>query len=307
METEPDPRAEHPSTYAVQDRSSQEELTRLHVQDQMVTAGMGGVLPEQSDTTTFQKILDVGCGPGGWLIAVAKTYPGASLLVGVDISGKMLAAARTQAEALGMSDRVEFHVMDALRMLEFPTGFFDLVNLRFAQSWLRTWDWPKLLQEFSRVSRPGGVIRLTDSDFWQGNSPAFQRLNAPWPEAAYRAGLYFTPDRNGVTSQLARLLDQHGILNVQTRACRLEYRAGTPEGQHFYEDVRLGARTGLPFLRKWTQVPDDYETLYQQMLSEMQQPDFVGTWDLLTAWGTSPSKDKSTPPVSMWTDRESHT
>lgn len=312
MSTSPDPRdpldsrKEHPSTYAVQDRSNQEELTRLQVQDRMVTAGMGGVLPEQPDPTIFQKILDVGCGPGGWLIEVAKTYPGASLLVGIDISGKMLASARTQVEALGIGDRVEFHVMDALRMLEFPSGFFDLVNLRFAQSWLRTWDWPKLLQEFKRVTRPDGVIRITDSDFWEGNSPAFQRLNAPWPEAAYRAGLYFTPDRNGVTSQLARLLSQHSIQNVQTRPCRLEYRAGTPEGHHFYEDVRLGARTGLPFLRKWTQVSDDYETTYQQMLSEMQQPDFVGTWDLLTAWGNRPTERETASSPSMWTDRESH-
>ena len=37
---------------------------------------------------------------------------------------------------------------------------------------------------------------------------------------------------------------------------------------------------------KWTSVPDDYEEIYQQMLTEMQQPDFVATWTLLTAWGT---------------------
>ena len=41
----------------------------------------------------------------------------------------------------------------------------------------------------------------------------------------------------------------------------------------------------LPFLHKWTRVPHDYENIYQQALSEMQQPDFVATWNLLTAWG----------------------
>ncbi len=35
-------------------------------------------------------------------------------------------------------------------------------------------------------------------------------------------------------------------------------------------------------------VPDDYEEIYQQMLSDMQQPDFVATWGLLTAWGNTP-------------------
>jgi hypothetical protein len=38
-------------------------------------------------------------------------------------------------------------------------------------------------------------------------------------------------------------------------------------------------------MRKWTDVPDDYEDLYQQMLREIQQPDFVARLSLLTAWG----------------------
>jgi hypothetical protein len=41
MSTADQPRREHPSTYFVQDRSSQEELNRLRLQDQMVTAHLG--------------------------------------------------------------------------------------------------------------------------------------------------------------------------------------------------------------------------------------------------------------------------
>jgi hypothetical protein len=40
------------------------------------------------------------------------------------------------------------------------------------------------------------------------------------------------------------------------------------------------------YLQKWTRVPDDYQELYQQALEEMQQPDFVATHVLTTAWGT---------------------
>jgi hypothetical protein len=49
------------------------------------------------------------------------------------------------------------------------------------------------------------------------------------------------------------------------------------------ENNQLTFRTGLPFLRKWTQVPDDYEALCQQALQEMQQPDFVATLDIQAA------------------------
>jgi tRNA G46 methylase TrmB len=67
------------STYFVQDRSNKEELTRIAIQDQMLTASMGGVLPERTDTSLFHRVLDVGCGTGGWAIEAAKTYPTMSL------------------------------------------------------------------------------------------------------------------------------------------------------------------------------------------------------------------------------------
>jgi ubiquinone/menaquinone biosynthesis C-methylase UbiE len=104
-------------------------------------------------------VLDVGCGTGNWLIEAAKAYPTMSLLIGIDISAKMVKYACEQAEEQQVNDRVEFHTMDALRLLEFPDKYFDLVNLRLGVSYLRTWDWPKLLQELQRVTRSGGVIR----------------------------------------------------------------------------------------------------------------------------------------------------
>ncbi|MBV9231493.1 MAG: class I SAM-dependent methyltransferase [Chloroflexi bacterium] len=288
MTTNP-PRREQPSTYFVQDRSNEEEFTRLQIQDQIITAGMGGLLPEQPDPTVFKRVLDVGCGTGGWLIEAAKTYPTMSRLIGVDISKRMIDHARARAETEQVSDRVEFHVMDALLMLEFPSDYFDLVNQRMAMSWLRTWDWPKLLNEYQRVTRQGGVIRITESDiFTQSSSPALLRLGQLFIQSFYRAGHFFTPDHNGVTSELVRLLRQYSFQNVQTRAHALHYRAGTPEGQHFAEDMRLVYRTIVPFFRKWTQMPEDYETIYQQMLNDLQQPDFVATWELLTVWGQSP-------------------
>src|ERR1700757_2146673 len=138
MADQPDARRELASTYFVQNRSSHQEMSRLQVQDQMLTVSMGGALPEQADPMRFQRVLDVGCGTGDWLIAAAKTYPSMSLLIGADISAKMLRSARSQAEDQQVHDRVEFAVMDALRRLEFPDDFFDLVNQRLGASWLRT-------------------------------------------------------------------------------------------------------------------------------------------------------------------------
>ena len=284
--TEPQKSKEHPSTYFVQDRSNEEELIRLHIQDQLVTTGMGGVLPEQDGR--FQRVLDVGCGTGNWLITLAQQAPTSSLLIGVDVSRRMIEYARAQAQAAGVADRVEFHVMDALRMLEFPRNYFDLVNQRFGMSYLRTWDWPQLLQEYQRVTRPGGIIRITESDMVTSNSSALNVLCDLFFSALNRAGHFFFPERDGVTRALEPTMHQAGLLNLQTRVHRLEYHAGTPEGQLFAEDMKHTFRTGVPFLRKWTQVPSEYDSIYQQALQAMQQPGFVAPWRLLTAWGTAP-------------------
>ena len=283
-----EPPREHPSTYFVQDRSNLDEMARLEMQDRLVTAGMGGVLPELVDPTNLRRVLDVGCGTGGWLIETARTYPMIEKLVGGEISGKMVEYARAQAEEQHLSGRVEFQTMDALRILEFPPASFDLINHRFGMGWLRTWDWKKLLLEYQRVCRPGGIIRITEASVsYESNSPALNILNNLLLEAFYRSGRLFNASREGLTGELVHLMSQHGIADVQTQVHTLVYRAGTVEGQGLREDIARLFRVSLPFLQKWINVLGDYEEIYQQALREIQQPEFVATGYPLTAWGTS--------------------
>ena len=291
-----EPLREHPSTYYVQDLSNQEEITRLEIQDKMLTTSMGGVLPELDDPTLLRWVLDVGCGTGGWLMETARTYPTIEKLVGGDISGKMMTYARAQAEAKPLDGRVEFRTMDALRVLDFPPASFDLVNQRAGVSWLRTWEWPRILLEYQRVTRSGGIIRITEPNMVESNSPALTKLCNIAFEANYHSGRFFAARGDGATCELVRLMTQHGIQDVQTRVHTLVYQVGTEAGQYFYEDMLRMFRVMVPFLQKWTSVPNDYEEIYQQALKEMQQPDFVATWTWLIAWGTKPMYG---PPLLM--------
>jgi ubiquinone/menaquinone biosynthesis C-methylase UbiE len=293
MSTPQKPQQEHPNTYAVQDHY-EEELKRLQLQDEVTTLTLGGLLPEQEHPEDLRRVLDVACGNGGWLIRMAKKYPDIAQLIGGDVNNLMLNSGRARASEEQVDDRVEFHQMDALRMLEFPTDYFDLVNQRFGMSYLRTWDWPKLLQEFQRVTRPGGVIRLTESDYpFASSSPTVLHLFRLLTQATYQAGHLFALDKNGVSDELARLLHQYGgIEEVQTRTYMIDHRAGTAEGTLFAEDVKHIFRVALPFLQKWTRVPDDYEEIYQRMLSEMQHPDCVTTVQVVTAWGIKEQQDE---------------
>jgi ubiquinone/menaquinone biosynthesis C-methylase UbiE len=283
---------EQPSTYFVQDRRNKDELTRLIIQDQILTEAMGGVLSEQTDPSNFHRVLDVGCGTGGWAIDAAKAYPHMSL-VGIDISEHMINYAREHARAEQVAERVSFHVMDALSELKFPPASFDLVNLRMGASFVRTWDWPGLLGEFQRITRPGGIVRLTDAHVAENSgSPALTSLHQVLCQAFYNAGNFFSPQSDGPISGLAPLLTRFGLSNVQTCMHVATYRAGTPAGQFFIEDMQRLYRTGRPFFQKWLRIPEDYDALYQQALVEMQQADFVAIWRFVTVWGTVATNDQ---------------
>jgi len=173
-------------------------------------------------------------------------------LVGIDSSRRMIDYAHAQSAAQHVDDRVSLYVMDALGILDFPDTSFDLVNVRFALSFMRTWDWPRLLRELLRISRPGGVVRLTDEEvIHQSTSPAAMEFCEMLLCALYRAGHLFTQESTGLTAHLVPLLSQHGYQQVQTRVYALQYRAGTPEGQAYAEDGVRVFQTLRPFLQKW--------------------------------------------------------
>ncbi|QBD76754.1 class I SAM-dependent methyltransferase [Ktedonosporobacter rubrisoli] len=279
---------EHPSTYFVQDRQNEEELTRVTIQDHMITAAMGGVLPEHKNISKLRRVLDIGCGTGGWIIDTAQEYPELSL-IGVDVSQRMISHAREQAFQQHVEERVEFLVMDALRMLEFPNAYFDLVNMRLGSSFLRTWDWRKLFSEMLRVTHAGGVIRVTEPEIINhSNSPSHMRLHEMLLCALFQAGHLFTQGSTGLTAKLPELFYQYGCQQVQTRPYVLAYRAGTQEGQAYYNDVVYGFRTLRPFIRKWGCLAEDYDAIYRQAIEEVGRSDFQVSWTLHCVWGIRP-------------------
>jgi SAM-dependent methyltransferase len=65
------------------------------------------------------RIVEIGCGEGEAAINIAKAFPAATV-DGFDIDEASVAAARTQAAEVGLSDRVRFEVWDASRGVTGP-------------------------------------------------------------------------------------------------------------------------------------------------------------------------------------------
>ncbi len=119
-------------------------------------------LPEQADVSTISSVLDIASGSGEWAIATAQAYPHMQV-VGIDSDIQMVDNARARAKVRGI-DNVRFTVMAPFEPLDISGGSFDLVNVRFIVGLIPAEAWPKVLQEFLRVTRPGGHIRLTEND-----------------------------------------------------------------------------------------------------------------------------------------------
>lgn len=273
------------TTHYAQDGHTKTNTSRLTQMDRLITSFQGGILPEQANPDMLKHVLDIGCGSGNWLINAALQHPTMSL-VGIDIDPYIVKYVGEQAEAAQVSERVEVRCMDALKRLEFPDASFDLVNLRFAAGFLRTWDWPKLLKEIVRVTQPQGIIRVVELEtINQSSSAAMVQLGMQLARAFYFAGHFFTPEATGITAHLEGLLRVQGYQQIQMQKVTSATQAETEAGQKMHEVSMRHFMKLRPFIQKWSGA-EDYDSFYQQALTDAQQDkDFFMQLDFLIVWG----------------------
>lgn len=109
------------STYLF-DAESAVELVRLLNQDRFITRAMGGACAGWPELPEDAEILDLACGPGGWVLDVAYELPNAEVC-GVDISSAMIDYANARARSQGITN-ASFGTMDITHPLDFADASF---------------------------------------------------------------------------------------------------------------------------------------------------------------------------------------
>jgi ubiquinone/menaquinone biosynthesis C-methylase UbiE len=140
-----------------------------------------------------EHLLDAGCGTGLTALRIAQRYP-ACALHGIDISPKMIMAARQDAEKQGLE--VEFQV-GSITALPYPDAAFDAVITNIMFHHLDLTEKRKAVNEVARVLKPGG--RYISSEFGPRARNALQRYLAKgeytlYPTHLSEAGLVIVHD-----------------------------------------------------------------------------------------------------------------
>mgnify|MGYP006280136195 CR=1 FL=1 len=195
--------------------------------------------------------LDVGCGVGGYDIALVRDH-GAADVVGIDIGPAVVAAARDRAAAAGLAARLEFRVV-APGPLPFADERFDFVFTKDTLADVPLADKPALFAEMFRVCRRGGALVLSDwfcteADYtpemreWTGEGDETYEMHTLADAADYAAAAGFEgverDDRNDWFRAYAR--DEYERLRGELYA---EYvrRFGEAQAERSVENARIRA------------------------------------------------------------------
>lgn len=247
-----------------------------------------GLLPQAIDLTSRAEILDVGCGPGGWVMEVARRFP-TSRVRGIDISNLMIAYAQFCAQAEKRSN-VQFSQADARHAVPFPDAVFDVVHARLAGAWLSNPTWPVIIQNYYRVLKPGGVACCIECEsLGVTNSAALTRYGALGVQGTRRANQCFSPsDENmGVPMMLPKFFRDAGFRDIQREAHAVLYSYGAASHQAMFDTLASGLKLLQPFLlSQQVATQAELDVLYDQAIKDMLSEDFHAIMYYFSVWGT---------------------
>ncbi|CAA7264772.1 unnamed protein product [Cyclocybe aegerita] len=140
--------------------ADEEELDRLDKQHTMFVDMMGGKYVPGMEAVMADDVpgetkacLDLGCGSGSWIMDVARDFPRCNA-VAVDL---------VPMQSTSMPPNLRSEVDDINLGLEHFYGDFNVVHARLISSGIK--DYHLLVDQISRVLRPGGLIDISEFDF----------------------------------------------------------------------------------------------------------------------------------------------
>jgi ubiquinone/menaquinone biosynthesis C-methylase UbiE len=269
------------------------EIARQEQQGMLLTKGMGGILPELGNQLPqgATRVLDLACGPGEWVRAVAEVFPQIEV-TGLDMNESILAYARSVTKDQ-RRENIHFVSGNVRERLPFPDACFDLVNARALSGVLKGVDWEPAMREWYRITRPGGLVRLTElQDRTHWNQPAGAQLNRWLHQFFRKQGYGFDAEAESLhlTPMLGHLLQQTGWQEIREYQFPLDFSNGSPYYWSAIRDARVGYRQLWPVFQTLGLSLEEIERTYQEMLVESTSPDLRLACSMFTVNAIRPTE-----------------
>jgi ubiquinone/menaquinone biosynthesis C-methylase UbiE len=157
-------------------------------------------------------ILDVGCGTGRWAMEMGAQFPFANV-VGLDL---VLPEDFSSTLGHGLERRPENVVFiegNVLNGLPFAHASFDFVYMRLLFMGIPANDWPRVINELARVTRPGGWVESLETlRVGSDRSPAMKVIIEWGNELLKRRGL-----DPCIARRIPEMMRASGLIQVTTR------------------------------------------------------------------------------------------
>ncbi len=171
-----------------------------------------------------RKILDVAAGTGDFSLNAVQ-FIGADVVIGVDISEKMLNIARKKTEKYGLSNKISYELQD-VAMLTYPNETFDAVTVAFGIRNFEKLD--ESIEQIHRVLKNNGHLLIVEMNEpekkwlyygYQLYTKIFVKLTSRLLSKDKKAYDYLTASMNAFASgkNLIEVLNNCGFDTVEYR------------------------------------------------------------------------------------------
>jgi ubiquinone/menaquinone biosynthesis C-methylase UbiE len=150
-----------------------EEMNRLDFQHYMLRYALRGnyATPVRNPGS----ILDVGTGTGRWAREMAQLFPQANV-VGVDVNLPPADSLAQEGKGDALPSNYTFVTGNLFEGLPFGDNTFDFVHMRLLIMAIPHDQWPQVIRELIRVTRPGGWIESVETTVLQHGGPAMSQI-----------------------------------------------------------------------------------------------------------------------------------
>ncbi|KAF9361336.1 hypothetical protein BGX26_004194 [Mortierella sp. AD094] len=247
-----------------------DEMDRLHLQHYVIRHAFNGNTRAKFDGKIHKDVLDVGCGPE------MSTEHTETNFTGIDISAVWPTEIRPR--------NCRFQVVNAIQGLPFEDNTFDFVYQRFMILAYPAKDWPFIVQELVRVTKPGGIIELTEIPILSNaNGPELSKILEVLEQGCIAKGL-----DTKVAKKLDVMLRDAGLSDINACHTSIPVGAwGTKVGQLMRENS-AGLWSSLKgWIKELTGMNDaQYDAMIKRIFVEYEiHKCYVNCY---CAWGVKP-------------------